>query len=148
MWLGLPGAGAAHAVVLAPLALTAIRGRGRHMLDLHHGFALGTALLHLALWRTRHSRIPLLDEGAEGLAPGWGRPYNLVIYPWALLSAIALCGGGARRWWIVLGLAASPATGLAAIRQQRWLDQQAQRTPRWWNRGHQVGRQHRGPEAR
>jgi hypothetical protein len=140
--LGLTGAAAVNGTVLPALIRSA--ATSDELLPgvaLHSGIALGAAAAHLVVFRTRRWHgIPLLADNAEGLAPGWDRGYNAVIYPWLAAAGTALVRETprSRRRLALVGALLAPVIAVNAVAQQRWLDRQAVDRPRWWNRGHQA----------
>ncbi|MFN2556111.1 MAG: hypothetical protein ABR592_04450 [Nitriliruptorales bacterium] len=135
-WLGLGGATALWAAVLAAWTTAARRGRASRLLAAAAGSALGTVVLHFDVWPWSLRRgLPLLEH-AEGFKPSWVPAYNALLYGWsaASLSAITVhTPRGARRWAIVGFLITVPAKR-EALRHYAWLQEQARVRPAWWNR--------------
>ena len=100
------------------------------------GVAIMTPVLHFTLfhWRVRKG-VPVLTE-AEGL-PGAVMPlYNAVLYAWAGAGLLAAVRDTPRRHlpFVILGILAVIAIRPMAQQHFAWIEREAVRNPRWWNR--------------
>jgi hypothetical protein len=80
--------------------------------------------------------LPILQEGAEGLTPGWTRWYNVLLYTWGMSAVAAVLVETPRevRRWSLAGIGAVPLVAVASHRKHDWAQEQARVRPRWWNR--------------
>ncbi len=106
-----------------------------------NGVALAGAVTHYVAWPVRwKGGLPLLEEGAEGLAPRWTRWYNALLYTWGMTAAAAVIveTPAEVRPWALAGIGAIPLGALASHRKNDWAREQARLRPRWWNRAFVV----------
>jgi hypothetical protein len=109
------------------------------------GVAIMTPLLHFTLfpWELRRG-IPVLTE-AEGLPDSVMPLYNAILYGWAASGVLAAVKDTPRRHlpWVGAGILAVIAIRPTAKAHFTWMEKEAQRNPRWWNRAwvrrHQLG---------
>ena len=138
--LGLAKAAARWSVVLASWAALAARGDRRvdALLAALVGASLAGVLVHFILWPWRRgpAGLPILTE-AEGLSARQLPAYNAILWGWALSSAgsLALEVPPASRRWAFVGVASLPAFVVSARHHFRWVKDQAESNPAWWNRG-------------
>jgi hypothetical protein len=100
------------------------------------GVAIMTPLLHFTLfpWRVRKA-VPVLIE-AEGLPPSIMPLYNAVLYAWAGSGVLAAARDTPRRHlpFVLAGIFAVIAIRPMAKQHFAWMEREAVRNPRWWNR--------------
>ena len=100
------------------------------------GANIGGAAIHFILWPWElRSGIPALTE-AEGLPDEDLVQYNTVLNLWALAGIGALVKevpSGARRYALLGFLSVLPLQKHARF-HFRWLKEQAEKNPAWWNR--------------
>lgn len=100
------------------------------------GVAIMTPLLHFTLfpWKVRRG-VPVLTE-AEGLPASVMPLYNAVLYAWAGGGVLAAVRDTPRRArpWVLAGIAFVIAIRPVAQRHFAWMEVEAQRNPKWWNR--------------
>lgn len=136
--LGLPGAIAASALMLTTWARQATRRRPNDdaTLAAAAGVSVAVPVIHFTIWPWRVTRgLPVLTE-AEGLPRRLLPAYNAVLYAWGISGVLALIRDtrrGRRRYGLA-GIAAAAAFRPVAVHHFRWLEAEAQRNPRWWNR--------------
>jgi hypothetical protein len=138
--LGLARATVLWAAQIGGWAALAIRGshRADPVLAALAGGSLAGVAVHFILWPWERGRggLPRLT-GAEGLA-SWQMPtYNAILRAWALASAGAIAfeiPKGSRRWALV-GAACLPVFVVSARQHFKWIKEQANSNPAWWNRG-------------
>ena len=136
---GLRGAAAVHAGLLAAWITAARRGstRANRAVALLDGAGLAGAVTHYVALPIRWKwAVPILQEGAEGLMPGWTRWYNALLYAWGVTAAAAVVFETGRevRPWALAGVGAVPLVAVASHRKHDWAREQARLRPRWWNR--------------
>ena len=116
-------------------------------LALGAGTAMAAPALHYTLfpWRVRFG-LPVLEE-AEGLE---GLPlagYVALLYVWGVSGVLATrqLPKSSRRWTLA-GIGLAVAFRQLAARHLVWIQAEARRNPRWWNRawGMEACRQPRG----
>ena len=100
------------------------------------GVAIMTPLLHFTLfpWQVRQA-VPVLTE-AEGLPASIMPVYNAVLYAWAGAGVLAAARDTPRRHlpFVLAGILAVIAIRPAAKEHFAWMEREALRNPRWWNR--------------
>lgn len=100
------------------------------------GVAMGVPLIHFTLWPwTARGGLPRLTE-AEGLPDQLLPAYNAVLYGWFLAGLGAAVRETDRRHlpYVAAGILAIVGFRPTAQRHFRWIEQEARRNPRWWNR--------------
>ncbi len=137
-YLGLPGAATLWGIGLPGWLLVAARGSERwdRLLAVLAGLSLGGAVVHYTLWPVRFRRgLPVLVE-AEGLRPASLPTYNALLYAWAATAGAALLIETPReaRRWAAAGLVAAVPLRASARHHFRWIREQAEARPAWWNR--------------
>jgi hypothetical protein len=124
--------------------ITASRRRSRRAqraVALLNGASLAGAVTHYVAWPIRcKAGLPVLQEGAEGLTPGWTRWYNVLLYAWGISAAAAVFVETPRevRPWGLAGFGAMPLVAVASHRKHDWAREQARLRPRWWNRALRI----------
>ena len=99
------------------------------------GTAIAAPALHYTLfpWRVRFG-VPVLEEaeGQRGLAL---RCYVALLYVWGAsgMAATRQLPRSSRRWTMV-GMALAVGFRQLASSHLTWIQQEAERNPRWWNR--------------
>ena len=135
--LGFPGALAASAALNAGWLAAATRRRPPDaLLAASTGIAVGVPLLHFTLWPWERWRgVPVLTE-AEGLPVRLLPVYNALLYAWAASGVAALVVDTPRRHRRVgaMALAGVLASRPLVRRHFVWIEREARRNPRWWNR--------------
>ncbi len=100
------------------------------------GVAIMTPLLHFTLfpWQVRKA-VPVLTQ-AEGLPVSIMPLYNAVLYAWAGAGVLAAVRDTPRRHlpFVLAGILAVIAIRPAAKEHFAWMEREAVRNPRWWNR--------------
>jgi hypothetical protein len=138
--LGLTGSGALWATEIPIWIVLAARGDKRwdKALAAGSGANIASVLVHFLLWPSRRNRLglPILTE-AEGLDSSLLPAYNVLLYVWAVASALSIIReiSPRDRRWALIGLAALPLMRQSAKHHFVWLTQQATTNPAWWNRG-------------
>jgi hypothetical protein len=103
------------------------------------GVAMMTPVLHFTLfpWQVRKG-VPVLTE-AEGLPASIMPLYNAVLYTWAGAGVLAAVRDTPRRYvpYVVAGILAVIAVRPTAKEHFAWMEQEAARSPKWWNRSWQ-----------
>ena len=137
--LGLPGAVALWSGALPAWVAIAAKASDRwdRAIAAFAGVSLAGVAVHYLLWPFEVRKgIPRLTE-AEGLSPSQLPAYNAVLHTWALASAASLLREVPRgqRRWALAGLAAIPIFRVSARYHFRWVSEQAETNPAWWNRG-------------
>lgn len=106
------------------------------LLAVGSGVAIMTPLLHFTLfpWRIRRG-VPVLTQ-AEGLPASIMPFYNAVLYAWAGAGLLAAVRDTRRRHlpFVVAGMVAVVAIRPKAKEHFAWMEREAVRNPRWWNR--------------
>lgn len=134
---GFAGALAASTVMDAGWIFAATRKKPpERLLAFGAGVAIMTPLLHYTLfpWKVRRG-VPMLTE-AEGLPQSVMPLYNGVIYMWAVSGVVAAFRDTPRkhRAWVLAGITAVIAIRPMAKKHFAWMEEEAQRNPKWWNR--------------
>jgi hypothetical protein len=138
--LGLAGAGALWGTEIPIWIALAARGNERcdKALAAGSGANIASVLVHFLLWPSRRNRVglPMLTE-AEGLDASLLPAYNLLLYFWAVASALSIVReiSPRDRRWALVGFAALPLMRKSARHHFLWLTEQAATNPAWWNRG-------------
>ena len=137
-YLGLGGAAALWGIGLPGWLVIAARGSGRwdRLLAVLAGLSAGGAVVHYTLWPVEvRSGLPLLVE-AEGLRPETLPAYNAVLYGWAAaaLAALLVETPARERRWAAAGMLAAVPLRASARHHFRWIREQAEARPAWWNR--------------
>ena len=100
------------------------------------GVAIMTPVLHFTLfpWQVRRA-VPVLTQ-AEGLPTSIMPFYNTVLYAWAGAGVLAAVRDTPRRSlpFVAAGILAVIAIRSTAKRHFAWMEREAVRNPRWWNR--------------
>ena len=102
------------------------------------GMSLGGALIHFVVWPWARPGLPMLTEPAEGLPRRYLPAYNFLLYTWTAVSLAAIVREIPVHYrpLSMAGLIASLPLILEARRHFRWMQQQAQQNPAWWNRAY------------
>ena len=137
-YLGLGGAAALWGIGLPGWLVIAARGSGRwdRLLAVLAGLSAGGAAVHYTLWPVEVRRgLPLLVE-AEGLRPESLPAYNALLYGWAgvAVAAVLLETPSEERRWAAAGMVAALPLRASARHHFRWIREQAETRPAWWNR--------------
>jgi hypothetical protein len=100
------------------------------------GVAIMTPLLHFTLfpWHIRKA-VPVLTQ-AEGLPASIMPLYNTVLYAWAGAGVLAAVRDTPRRHlpFVLAGILAVIAIRPTAKEHFAWMEREAMKNPRWWNR--------------
>ena len=134
--VGLPAATALSFMVDAGWVAMALDHRDWHRgLALAAGTAIAAPALHYTLfpWRLRFG-VPVMEEaeGQHGLAL---TGYVAVLYVWGVSGVVATRRlPRSSRGWTIAGMALAVAFRQLASSHLIWIRQEAERTPRWWNR--------------
>jgi hypothetical protein len=134
---GFAGALAASTVMDAGWLYAATRkDPPERLLAFGAGIAIMTPVLHFTLfpWQLRKA-VPVLTE-AEGLPASIMPLYNAVLYAWAGAGALAAVQDTPRRHlpFVLAGILAVIAIRPKAKEHFAWMEREAVRNPRWWNR--------------
>jgi hypothetical protein len=138
--IGLARAASLWTVELAGWAALAARGgeRADRPLAVLAGASLAGVAVHFLLWPWKRgpAGLPVLTE-AEGLSSGQLPAYNAILWGWAIASAGSLAFEipRASRRWAIAGAACLPGFVISARHHFRWIKEQAETNPAWWNRG-------------
>lgn len=134
--VGLPAAAGASALLDAAWIAAAMdRERWDRTLAAGAGMAVVAPVLHYTLFPSTLRRgLPTLLE-AEGLDGPALAAYNGLLYVWAVAGLVGLSRVpvGVRRW-ALLGVVLATAFRHVAEEHLEWIQQEARRNPRWWNR--------------
>lgn len=137
--LGLAGSGAFWAAALGGWMAVAVAGSASGWtapLALLAGISVAGVGVHFALWPWRLRRgLPWLTA-AEGLRARQLVAYNLLLYAWGAVTALAVAVDtpGAARLWALPGLLAALLFRVSARYHVSWAREQAVTNPAWWNR--------------
>jgi hypothetical protein len=130
--LGLRGAGAFWAITLP--AMLAAMNRWERPRAFLLGSNLAGVAVHFALWPVDWRKVPPSLTDAEGMGSRALPWYNILLYAWLGVTAVALATETRRRRWALAGLLAVLPLRAGAAHHFRWLAEQARSRPAWWNR--------------
>lgn len=136
--LGLAGASAFWTAILGSSVGMSLRASSKWDRPLAFGIGanVGAAAIHFILWPWEVRKgVPVLTE-AEGLRDEDLAKYNALLNLWALVGIVAVLTEvpqGERRYALAGFLSVLPLQKHARF-HFRWLQEQAEKNPAWWNR--------------